>query len=63
MLEELGRKGVLPEVHDRLSGLKGWQKGYPAPQDPYHAVMKQDYWSLVEKEKEIFMIFMNQEQE
>lgn len=63
MLEDLGRKGALLEVHDRLSGLNSWDKESPAPQDPHHAFMKQEYWSLVEKEKQTRMILMNQEQE
>ena len=63
MLEDLGQKGGLLEVHDRLSGLNSWDKESPAPQDPQHAFMKQEYWSLNEKEKEIRMILMNQEQE
>lgn len=49
MLEDLGRKAALLEVHDRLSGLNSWDKESPAPQDPHHAFMKQEYWSLVEK--------------
>lgn len=63
MLEDLGRKGALLEVHDRLSGLNSWDKESPAPQDPHHAFMKQEYWSLVEKEKHTRVILMNQDQD
>lgn len=63
MLEDLGRKGALLEVHDRLSRLNSWDKDSPAPQDPHHAFMKQEYWSLVEKEKQTRMILLNQERE
>lgn len=63
MLEDLGRKAALLEVHNRLSGLNSWDKESPAPQDPHHAFMKQEYRSLVEKEKQTRMILMNQEQE
>lgn len=63
MLEDLGRKGALLEVHDRLSRLNSWDKDSPAPQDPHHAFIKQEYWSLVEKEKQTRMIIRNQELE
>lgn len=63
MLEDLGRKGALLEVHDRLSWLNSWNKDSPAPQEPHHAFMKQEYWSLVEKEKLTHKILLNQERE
>lgn len=63
MLEDLGRKGALLEVHDRLSRLNSWDKDSPAPQDPHHAFIKQEYWSLVEKEKQTRMILNNRELE
>lgn len=63
MLEDLGRKGALLEVHDRLSRLNSWDKDSPAPQDPHHAFIKREYWSLVEKEKQTRMMLNNQELE
>lgn len=63
MLEDLGRKGGLLEVHDRLSGLDSWDKDSPAPQDPHHAFIKQEYWSLVEKESQTRTIIRDQELE
>lgn len=63
MLEDLGRKGALLEVHDRLSKLNSWDKDSPAPQDPHHAFIKREYWSLVEKEKQTRMILRDQELE
>lgn len=63
MLEDLGRKGALLEVHDRLSSLNSWDKDSPAPQNPHHAFIKQEYWSLVEKEKQTRTIIRNQELE
>lgn len=63
ILEDLGRKRAFLELHDRLSRLDSWDKDSPAPQDPHHAFMKQEYWSLVEKEKQTRAIIRNQELE
>lgn len=63
MLEDLGRKGALLEVHDRLSGLNSWDIDSPAPQDPHHAFIKQEYWSLVENERQTRTIIRDREVE
>lgn len=63
IIEDLGRKGALLVVHDRLSRLNSWDKDSPAPQNPHHAFIKQEYWSLVEKEKQTRTIIRNQELE
>lgn len=61
MLEDLGRKGALLEVHDRLSGLNSWDKDSPAPQNQNHAFIKQVYWSLLEEERQTRTIIRDQE--